>query len=393
MDIKGYSSHLFSLVAKGSPFYLSKEILKDSINFKNKIYSNERHVNKAIEWLLTAQNSNKDGGVAALYSLYQGWHVSYSETTGYIIPTMFNYYEKTKNRSIRKNALRMAEWELTKQLSSGAFPGGATGNKEFPIVFNTGQVIFGMVRAYQEIKQQKFKSSAIKAANWLVSIQNKEGCWDKNTYLNRAHTYNTRTAWALLRVHKMTKKEIYKKSAIKNIEWALKQQFDNGWFKNNTFHKNQEPLLHTIAYSIRGILEAGIYLKNKGYINAAKKSADLLMEKQKKDGSLAGSFDKNWNCNVSWSCLTGNSQTAIIWLRLHSLTKNKKYLISAKKINQFVKSTQNIYSRNKDIKGGIKGAYPIYGWYVPFCYINWAAKFFVDALMLEDDLSLGDKLA
>ena len=393
MDIKRYSSHLFSLVAKGSPFYLSKEILKDSINFKNKIYSNERHVNKAIEWLLTAQNSNKDGGVAALYSLYQGWHVSYSETTGYIIPTMFNYYEKTKNRSIRKNALRMAEWELTKQLPSGAFPGGATGNKEFPIVFNTGQVIFGMVRAYQEIKQQKFKSSAIKAANWLVSIQNKEGCWDKNTYLNRAHTYNTRTAWALLRVHKMTKKEIYKKSAIKNIEWALKQQFDNGWFKNNTFHKNQEPLLHTIAYSIRGILEAGIYLKNKGYINAAKKSADLLMEKQKKDGSLAGSFDQNWNCNVSWSCLTGNSQTAIIWLRLHSLTKNKKYLISAKKINQFVKSTQNIYSRNKGIKGGIKGAYPIYGRYAPFCYINWAAKFFVDALMLEDDLSLGDKQA
>ena len=191
----------------------------------------------------------------------------------------------------------------------------------------------------------------------------------------------------------MTKKGIYKKSAIKNIGYALKQQVDNGWFKNNVFHKNQEPLLHTIAYSIRGILETGIYLKNKDYINAAKKSADSLIKKQKKDGSLAGSFDQNWNSSVSWSCLTGNSQTAIIWLRLYSLTKNKKYLISAKKINQFVKSTQNLYSRNNGIKGGIKGAYPIYGWYAPFCYINWAAKFFVDALMFEDSLKLGDKLA
>lgn len=393
MNAKSYPGYLFSLVTKGSPFYLSKEILKDILNTKNRTYNNEKHIKAAINWLLTAQNSNKDGGVAALYSLYRGWHSSYSETTGYIIPTMFNYYEKTKNQDIRKNAIRMAKWELTKQLSSGAFPGGATESKEFPIVFNTGQVIFGMVRAYQETKQQKFRSSAIKAANWLVKIQNIDGCWDKSTYLNQVHTYNTRTAWALLRVHEMTKKGIYKKSAIKNIGYALKQQVDNGWFKNNVFHKNQEPLLHTIAYSIRGILETGIYLKNKDYINAAKKSADSLIKKQKKDGSLAGSFDQNWNSSVSWSCLTGNSQTAIIWLRLYSLTKNKKYLISAKKINQFVKSTQNLYSRNNGIKGGIKGAYPIYGWYAPFCYINWAAKFFVDALMFEDSLKLGDKLA
>ena len=193
MNAKSYPGYLFSLVTKGSPFYLSKEILKDILNTKNRTYNNEKHIKAAINWLLTAQNSNKDGGVAALYSLYRGWHSSYSETTGYIIPTLFNYYEKTKNQDIRKNAIMMAKWELTKQLSSGAFPGGATESKEFPIVFNTGQVIFGMVRAYQETKQQKFRSSAIKAANWLVKIQNIDGCWDKSTYLNQVHTYNTRT--------------------------------------------------------------------------------------------------------------------------------------------------------------------------------------------------------
>ena len=35
-----------------------------------------------------------------MYSLYEGWHASYSETTGYIIPTMFNYYRKTKDKQI-----------------------------------------------------------------------------------------------------------------------------------------------------------------------------------------------------------------------------------------------------------------------------------------------------
>ena len=44
------------------------------------------------------------------------------------------------------------------------------------------------------------------------------------------------------------------------------------------------------------------------------------------------------------------------------------------------------------IKGAIPGAFPIYGWYTPFCYPNWAAKFFVDSLLLEYDKNVADKL-
>ncbi|MBI2523100.1 terpene cyclase/mutase family protein [Candidatus Woesearchaeota archaeon] len=387
-----YLKYFVSLITKGSPYYLLKEAIKDSLNFKNKDYSNEMHIKAAINWLLNAQKANNDGGVSAMYSLYQGWHSSYSETTGYIIPTMFNYYHKAKGEKIKESAIRMADWELTKQLEEGAFPGGEKNGKELPIVFNTGQVIFGMVRAYQETKNEKYKNASIKAANWLVKIQNKNGCWDKFTYLNQVHTYNTRTAWALLKVNEITKNIKYKKAAIKNIEWALKQQ-ENGWFKHNAFHEKQEPLLHTIAYSMQGILEVGINLKNKKYINAAKRAADTLLKKQRKNSSLPGSFDKDWKSSVSWSCLTGNSQTSIIWLRLYYLTKEKTYFDAAKKTNQYMKSAQDIKSLNKGIRGGIKGAFPIYGWYAPFCYPNWAAKFFIDSLMLEDDWGIADKLS
>lgn len=388
-----YSRYLISLFTKGSPIDLSKDVLKDYVNIRNKIYSNEKHIDAAISWILEAQRANSDGGVAALYSLYKGWHASYSETTGYIIPTMFNYYHKTKNESIKKSSISMAEWELTKQMGNGAFPGGAIGDKEFPVVFNTGQVIFGMVRAYQETKDGKFRNAAIKAADWLVKVQNKNGCWNRFDYLNKIHAYNTRTAWSLAKVYEVTKDKKYIKSATKNIDWALKQQLSNGWFMHNAFYEKQEPLLHTIAYAIQGILECGIFLKNKKYINAAKKSADRLISLQRKNGSLAGSFDISWKSSVSWSCLTGNSQIAIVWLRLHGLTRDGKYFIAAKKINNYVKSTQNLDSKNSGIRGGIKGAYPIYGWYAPFCYTNWAAKFFIDALMLEDDSSIANHLS
>src|SRR3989344_48352 len=257
MGIKKYARYFGSLASKGAPACLSKEIIKDSLNIKGRISGNERHIKGAMNWILAAQNANNDGGVAALYSLIEGWHPSYSETTGYIIPAVFNYYHKTKDESIRKSAIEMAEWELTRQMGNGAFPGGAVGDKEFPIVFNTGQVIFGMARAFQETKEEKYRKSATKAADWLVKIQNKNGCWDKFDYLNKVHTYNTRTAWSLLKVHEITKKEIYKKAAEKNIDWALTQQLGNGWFEKNAFYEKQEPLLHTIAYTIQGILECG----------------------------------------------------------------------------------------------------------------------------------------
>ena len=392
MNLKKYLKYAGFLAVKGSPAHLSKEILKDSLNIKNKTSDNDKHIKAAINWLLAAQKANNDGGVAALYSLYDGWHASYSETTGYIIPTMLNYSNKTKDDNIRKSAIRMAEWELKRQMPNGAFPGAAAGDKEFPIVFNTGQVIFGIIRAFHETKEVKYKKSAIMAADWLARVQNKDGCWSRFDYLNAIHSYNTRTAWSLLQVYNATKKNEYLEVATKNIDWALTQQLDNGWFMKSAFHEKQEPLLHTIAYTIQGIIEAGIYLKNKDYTNSAKKAADALLGLQKKDGSLAGSFDKNWKSSVSWSCLTGNSQMSIIWLRLHGLTKDKRYLDAAKKMNRYVKSTQDINSGNNGINGGIKGAYPIYGWYAPFCYVNWAAKFFIDALMMEDNQGIGNKL-
>ena len=36
-----------------------------------------------------------------------------------------------------------------------------------------------------------------------------------------------------------------------------------------------------------------------------------------------------------------------------------------------------------DIAGGVKGSFPVSGGYGPYEYLNWAAKFFVDANLLE----------
>lgn len=184
----------------------------------------------------------------------------------------------------------------------------------------------------------------------------------------------------------------YENSAEKNIEWTLSNQLDNGWFKACTFLSDELPTTHTIAYAIRGILESGVILNSQEYIEKAIKSADALLASQGKDACLSGIYDADWKGVTSWSCLTGIAQISIIWLSLYQITDNKKYLSAVRRGNEYLKSLQDIETGNRSIRGAIKGSHPIWGSYNPFNYMNWMAKFFVDALLLEENIRNGKKV-
>jgi hypothetical protein len=282
----------------------------------------------------------------------------------------------------------MADWECDVQMENGAVQGGTIDQAPTPAIFNTGQVIFGWVRAFQETGRERYLECAIKAGKFLVEQQEKDGSWRKSlsNYASDKmlfYTYNTRTAWALLLLSAATDGKRFKDAAIQDIEFALDQQTDNGWFKSNCLSDPSQPLLHTIAYCIRGILESGIHLKNQQYINRARSAADALIKKQRQDGSLAGRFNDQWEPTVTWSCLTGDAQISGIWGRLYQITGQSDYLDSMKKMNRYLMGVQLLRTRNPDIFGGISGSDPLHGAYGRFEILNWAVKFFIDALMLE----------
>ena len=80
---------------------------------------------------------------------------------------------------------------------------------------------------------------------------------------------------------------------------------------------------------------------------------------------------------------------ALIWFRLYELTARKDYLTAAIEANRYVKQQQNRKSTTPGVAGGIAGSHPIYAGYEPYRNLNWAAKFFVDSLLLEDRLHTG----
>lgn len=359
-------------------------LLKDLVQVRGPIFETARHLEEAAQWMLRAQASSPDDGVSGGYSFEDGWIASYPETTGYTIPTLLTYSVYAGAPLYRERALAMAKWELAVQLPSGAFPGEFVDRPNPPIVFNTGQVIFGLLASYEATGESGFLEAACRAGMWLAAVQDPDGAWRRFDYRDCVHSYNARTAWAMVELGLRTEDDVLLQTARRHLNWVCAQQHANGWFEHSSFVPNVPPFLHTIAYASQGLLEAGLRLKESKFIDAAERTCRAVLRQVREDGWISGAFDQDWRPAGSYSCLTGNAQMAVQWLRLYGLAAEHEYLEGALKTNRFLKSLQDCKTSNLNVRGAIKGSQPIFGGYLFGAYPNWAAKFFMDALLLEE---------
>ncbi len=117
-------------------------------------------------------------------------------------------------------------------------------------------------------------------------------------------------------------------------------------------------------------------------LGAARKTADALVPRVRHDGYLAGRFYADWRPAAPWACLTGSVQIAWCWLQLFDWTGEPRYRDAALRANAFVRRTIAT-SEHPDRIGGVRGSFPISGWYGRFQYLNWAAKFAIDSFRRE----------
>lgn len=371
------------------PLLKWKLLIKDYLGLnKFQIQENRVHLKEAAEWIIRAQDATPDKGVSRMFNLSKGWEASYPETTGYIIPTLLDYARFSGDDEYKFRALEMADWEMVIQMDCGGIQAGSMkASPQTPTIFNTGQVLFGWISAFKETREEKYLKAATQAASWLVNAQESDGSWRRFASpfaRHKVNTYNVRTAWGIYLLYEITKDSKYLDASLMKVRWALKQQNSLGWFENNCLIDNIRPLTHTIGYTIEGILGIGMALGDHKFIGAAEKAARALLSTQTNDGSLAGCFDAQWRPCVRWRCLTGIAQIAICWWQLYKITKDNQYREAALRANQYLKSLQNIFTPHPGLRGSIKGSHPINGKYCPYGFPNWAAKFFMDSLLLEE---------
>lgn len=355
------------------------------------------HLQETLGWLRAAQDATGSGGVARGFSTVwnarfggPGWQPAYPETTGYLIPTLFDCAAHLDDADLRQRALRMADWELGVQLPSGAVMGGTVDQPPSPAVFNTGQVILGWLRTHRETGEAKYLTAALKAGRFLAWRQSPDGAWrtgNSRYAAPHATTYNARVGWALILLGQAAREPTLREAGRRNLDWVLTRQRDNGWFEGNCLSDPTAPLLHTLCYAVEGLLGGAQALKEKRWQAAALKALRAMAQRVDPQGRIPGRLDHQWRGTVTWDCLTGSAQLAHQLLTAHWLTGDPSYRAPAQRLLAFLKGTQNCaVDAPVGIRGGLHGSYPCDGDYGPYQTLNWAAKFFLDALLMDEQL-------
>ncbi len=347
----------------------------------------------AIQWIKTAQNACDNGGISWGYrarrpirsGMSVGWMPAYPETTGYLIETMLKFARFANDPDCRERAQRMANWELSIQLSDGGTQGGMLGAQ--PVAsstFVTGQVMFGFLSAYEEFGDLRYLEAARRGGDFLLS------CLDENGRFVKGYSkfcesgpkaYEARTGWALARLGKVTGDKCYTDAAKRMAEYAVSCQLENGWFGENDLDFNEKPLTHTIGYVLEGLWEIGVLLNEESFFQPVLRTLNGIQLLIGETGFLAGRWTSDWKPAAPWCCLTGSSQIALVFLRANKRFPSQQYVASAEGLLSFVAGTQSQMGVAPALAGGIQGSYPFDGEYGQYCFLNWAAKFYCDAVM------------
>lgn len=370
---------------------------------KRENITREESLHGTLRWLFQAQDAEYQGevddGVSYGYSVYDGWVISYPETTGYILQTLMCYYDQFgKDEQGQENALgaeimergrRMAHWEVDIQMTNGATPGDYVQAKRVPVAFNTGQVLMGWAEWLRHHPDDtRVHDAAVKAGNWLVACL--EGThWFAGGVSSEAEhgnlSYNSMVSWGLAELALVLDNKVFADAALTTARHYASLTNDTPWLEMAGFTEADArfPLTHTLGYSIQGFIEVGqllvaqdLILKGKDLLNAARKVIDS------DTGFLPGRVQPNWSGGAHWACLTGSSQFAYSYLRLEQLGyAEPDYLDIATALVDFVVGTQVTTKTSAPQEAyGVRGSYPFaMKGYDIATYPNWAAKFLMDA--------------
>lgn len=340
---------------------------------------------EAVGYLLRAQRHGTDKGMGS-YHLTNGWGASYPETTGYAIPTLIAAAGMLPWDEADKAAVEAAEWLLTIQQADGGWQGGRVGEGRPSIVFNTAQVVRGMLAVHSYTRRTEFLDAALRAGHWIVSVQDTDGAWRGSNFMGAARVYDTYVDAPLLRLHAFTGEAVLYRAAMRNLAWVLQQQHANGWFSNadNTIRHNDRPITHTIAYTLDGLLECSRITGDDRYAKAAIPAAAALVNHYLITGRIHGRYDAQWR-GSEYPIMTGCAQLAIVWTHVAKLTGENRYREAASRMIRFLGAVQRRSAVGPAAsRGALTGSFPLWGRYEKFAFPNWGTKYFADALLCAE---------
>ncbi len=340
---------------------------------------NAVHAGRAIDWLVQSEAVTGGRGFAHSLHFVRGWLPGYPETTGYIVPTLLLAANRHRRSDAEAAALRAWDWLVSIQKANGSFA-DLTGQSQ---VFDTGQILIGANFLARQ-GNEKARDVALKAAAWLVRQQASTGCFEANSYNNRPHTYYSRVGAALADAGDWSGNADYQEAGIRNLAWTMAQQdATSGWFRHMSF-ADHPPFSHTMVYTLEGLLAGYRLTGNRAYLDGVILCArNLCAAIARHGGMIRSQYDEGFRAIDDQICVTGLSQWSALCFRLVRLG-HPEFAEQAEASLAAARRLQ-ILSSNPDIGGALPGSVPLSGRYMRFALPNWGVKFFLDALLEAED--------
>lgn len=273
----------------------------------------------------------------------------YPEVTGYYIPTLIRW-------GYRELAIDYAKWLISIQHNDGSWYDTFD---QMPYVFDTAQILKGLLAAYSIWPDENVKNAIIKGAMWLAgNIQHDgrfkaadESIWKMpKAYSELIHLY-------CLSPIREVGIQFSKLELLEMVDLSI------DYYKQN----HMEEILHfdLLSHFYAYVMEALVDL---GELELAKAAMNNIANFQTEDGAVPG-----YN-NVHWVCSTGLFQLALTWFRVGDIERGNKAFSYA--------------CRLQNESGGWYGSYPSVedesNDYFAASEISWAVKYFLDALYYKN---------
>ncbi len=328
-----------------------------------------------------------NGGSCAFFSPAAGWSSPYPETTGYLIPTLLEVSSAVPGFDGEERALALGSWLISLQSPEGAWAAGVhpPKSKSKPSVFNSAQILQGMVALHDLDGEDRWLEAAQRACSWMARSVDGSGLWSNRDYRALGvPSYYTYAAWPMLQVALRCDDPPARDIAEGVLQIMLERRRPNGSFSDWGFSEGGKAAYsHTIAYTLQGLIESAKCLDDWPTYGQPTEQGLLALTEltEQADGRLAGRLDDEWKPAAGYVCLTGNSQIALCLLDLNEERPDPRLPAAARQLTDAVCATQRLNARLPGQRGAVGGSSPLWGRYMMLRYPNWAAKYHCDALL------------
>ena len=255
------------------------------------------------------------GGVSAWYEIDEKiYPFLYSEITGYALTTFLYLHRIYPQSKFLKSAQAASDWLIQNALHAD---GGV--KTRFYLVkhyvspnycfhhgriysFDTAMVGYGLLQYFKESREEKALRAVEKILGFLTErMKKKDGMFypyfdsktkkcgeDLQKWSDQEGTFHGKLALLLVDTYRLLKISSYRREAVTLLERCLGEQQKDGRFI--TGKKDKSTHLHPHAYTLEGLVYAGIHLKRMDFLEGAFKGFLWMLRGVSADGSVSSIY-------------------------------------------------------------------------------------------------------